>query len=71
MSDPRILELLDLAAAEKLELPFSPEQIIELENAGHAVDLRTGEIIYHVDELKFDLTAVGQATIHLYSVEEV
>lgn len=43
--DKRITELLELAQAEGLTLPFKPEMIIRLEDAGHVVDLTTGAVI--------------------------
>lgn len=44
-TDPRILELLQLAAEEGIILPLPPEQIIALEDNGYTVDLRTGETV--------------------------
>ena len=51
--DPRITELLDLAAAEGIDLPLPVEHILDLEDAGHVVDLRTGDIIYDADDVIF------------------
>lgn len=42
--DSRIQELLDLAEAEGLALPYDPETIIGQEDLGNVVDLRTGAI---------------------------
>lgn len=44
-TDPRIAELLDLAEAEGLTLPYDPETIIAQEDLGNVVDLTTGAII--------------------------
>ncbi len=43
--DNRIQELIDLAAQDGFTLALSPRQIIELEDAGYIVDLRTGAIV--------------------------
>ncbi len=43
--DTRITELLDLAALDGFTLALSPRQIIDLEDAGYVVDLRTGAIV--------------------------
>ena len=44
-TDARIQELLDLAEAEGITLPYDPEIIISQEDLGNVVDLRTGAII--------------------------
>ena len=44
-TDPRIEELLALAKAEGLTLPYTPEFIITQEDQGHVIDLTTGAII--------------------------
>lgn len=43
--DQRIQELLDLAEAEGITLPYDPETIIRQEDLGNVVDLLTGAII--------------------------
>lgn len=43
--DTRIQELVDLAEAEGITLPYDPEFIAAQENLGNVVDLTTGEII--------------------------
>ena len=43
--DPRIQELLDLAEAEGITLPYDPEFIAQQEDLGNIVDLTTGAII--------------------------
>ena len=43
--DARIRELLDLAEAEGLTLPYDPEIIVAQEDLGNIVDLLSGNII--------------------------
>lgn len=43
--DARIQELLDLAEAEGITLPYDAETIIRQEDLGNVVDLLTGAII--------------------------
>lgn len=45
MTDKRVAELEQLASAEGFTLPMTAEQIIAIEDAGHTVDLLTGEVI--------------------------
>lgn len=42
--DPRVEELIELAEAEGLTLPYSPETIVKMEDAGNTVNLETGAI---------------------------
>jgi hypothetical protein len=42
MTDPRITELEELAAAEGIMLPMPAQMIVWLENRGYVVDLITG-----------------------------
>lgn len=67
MTDPRIDELLELAAAEGLTLPLPPETIIRLEDAGHIVDLRTGTVeVGEADRpYVWTWTPAGEAFAHL------
>jgi hypothetical protein len=65
--DRRVSELLALAEAEGLRLPYAPELIVRLEDAGHVVDLHSGAILlgegarpYH-----WHWTPVGEAWAHL------
>lgn len=44
-TDPRIEELLALAEAEGIVLPYDPEIIITQEDLGNVVDLNSGAII--------------------------
>lgn len=46
--DTRAGELLALAIAEGIDLPMSVDEIIALEDAGHIVDLLTGEVLTSV-----------------------
>lgn len=64
--DNRIAELLDLAAREGIKLPMTPEQIVELENDGHTVNLLTGEIEIDGASVRFELTAAGEAIQHVW-----
>lgn len=50
MQDPRIDELNSFAAALGVALPLPAAEICALEDAGHLVDLRTGEIQYNALE---------------------
>ena len=43
--DTRIRELLALAEAEGITLPYTPEFIITQEDQGHVVDLASGAIL--------------------------
>lgn len=67
MYDARIAELLELAGAEGLMLPYPPETIIALEDAGHVVDLLTGAIeVGEADKpYKWQWTPAGEAFAHL------
>lgn len=61
-TDQRAAELLDLAAAEGIELPLSIDLILWLEDRGHVVDLHTGRAsLPHVGTP----TATGKAINHL------
>ena len=67
----RILELLELASAEGIVLPMSPEEIIQLEDEGHVVDLINGEIIINGASDWFELTPAGEALVHIWDLSEV
>ena len=60
--DPRIQELLDLAEADGISLPYDPEFIITQEDQGHVVDLTTGAIILSEADATYTwtLTPEGQ-----------
>lgn len=60
--DPRIQELLDLAEAEGITLPYDPETIISQEDLGNVVDLETGAIILSEADTAYDwsLTPKGE-----------
>ena len=62
MTDPRINELLELAASEGFTLPLSPSLIISMEDRGYIVDLITGAISQPVVELP---TIHAQAVTYL------
>lgn len=61
--DKRIVELLDLAASERITLPYPPETIIALEDAGAVVDLHTGAVLVgEADKAyRWELTVGGEA----------
>lgn len=61
-TDPRIQELLDLAEAEGITLPYDPETIISQEDLGNVVDLETGAIILSEADTAYDwsLTPEGE-----------
>jgi hypothetical protein len=65
--DARIAELLTLAEAEGLTLPYPPNMIIALEDAGHVVDLHTGAIqLGEADKpYHWNWTTAGEALAHL------
>ena len=64
MLDPRVQELLDWMAMTGLELPYTIEEILALEDQGHVVDLITGEIHYDAaDTERFSLTILGEAEL--------
>jgi len=69
MSDPRIDELYALCEAEGLELPLPVDVILELEDAGHVVDLETGHIFTGGAWYTVHMTPVGEATVHLMQLE--
>lgn len=54
--DPRIQELLDLAEAEGIALPYDPEFIAQQEDLGNVVDLTTGAIILNEADTAYDWT---------------
>ena len=62
-TDPRIRELLELAATEDLILPMDLPQILAIEDAGYALDLVTGNIAWNVDALRMAATAAAQQLV--------
>ncbi len=54
--DPRIQELLDLAEAEGIKLPYDPEFIAQQEDLGNVVNLTTGAIILNEADTAYDWT---------------
>ena len=60
--DRRIDELLELVAREGITLPMSPKAIIEQEDMGNIVDLRTGVITLGEADKRYDwhLTEAGR-----------
>ena len=60
MIDPRITELIELAQAERIALPYSPATIVAIEDIGAIVDLRTG-VIEHGPGTRVEPTVIGEA----------
>jgi hypothetical protein len=53
--DPRISELLELAATEGLALPCPIETILLMEDCGAVVDLHTGRIHAGAADLRYQM----------------
>jgi hypothetical protein len=70
-NDPRTLELLDWQAATGLSLPLPAAQILALEDAGHVVNLATGDILWHEADKpqRIELTVVGEATFVVLALD--
>lgn len=60
MIDPRITELIELAQAEHIALPYPPSVIVAIEDIGALVDLRTG-VIEHGPGTRVEPTVIGEA----------
>ena len=71
MFDDKVRELLALATAEGLTLPYPPETIARLEATGAIVDLVTGAILVgEADTVyRFELTPEGKAVADLLERE--
>ena len=52
--DPRIEELIELAEAEGLTLPYPPETIVRMEDAGNTVNLETGAIQIGGENVRYE-----------------
>ncbi len=70
MNDNRIQELEEWAAENGRDLPMSAQEIVELENDGHLVDLETGEIIIDGASDTFILSAAGEAVVTVWDALE-
>jgi hypothetical protein len=70
--DPRHLELLDWSAVTGQPLPRPSGEIIALEDAGHVVDLLTGDIFWHEAEQpqRVTLTTIGEATLIVMAMDD-
>jgi hypothetical protein len=66
----RIVELLTWSAREGMVLPRPAEEIVALEEAGHVVDLESGDILWDAAEWRYESTVVGEATYHLRQVQD-
>lgn len=55
-----VADLVELAAAEGLTLPYAPAFIVTQEQAGHVVDLRTGAILVAEAHRGYAATALGE-----------
>ncbi len=62
MIDPRITELIELAQAERIALPYPPATIVAIEEIGAIVDLRTG-VIEHGPGTRVEPTVVAEAVL--------
>ena len=69
MTDPRVKELLDQAAADGLTLPYAPETIVRLEDTGAVVDLVTGAIVVNGAAVRYSLTLLGEANAVVWESE--
>jgi len=71
MFETKVKELLALAEAEGIRLPYSAEAIARLEHTGAIVDLRTGAIVVgEADALyRWELTPDGEALANLLETE--
>jgi len=69
--DTRAGELMALALAEGIDLPMPAEEIIAWEDAGHVIDLVTGEILLNADSVRIEPTIIGEATAIVLSTDEV
>jgi hypothetical protein len=63
-TDPRVQELLDLARAENIRLPYPIDMIIFLEKRGRIVDLVTGAVY---NAIVATPTPQARAVCHLLS----
>lgn len=70
--DPRRLELLDWSAMTRRPLPRPASEIVALEDAGHVVDLQTGDIFWHEAEKpqQVTLTTIGEATLIVMAMDD-
>jgi len=59
-TDPRIQELLDLAEAEGLTLPYDPEFIVQQEDLGNVVNLETGAIVLNEADATYSWSLTPQ-----------
>jgi len=69
VTDTRITELLDLAEAEGLSLPYPPDVIARLEDGGAVVDLVTGAVIVAGADVRYSLTLLGEANAVVWESE--
>lgn len=71
-NDPRTLELLDWEAATGSPLPLPAAQILALEDAGHVVNLATGDILWNEADKpqRIELTVIGEATSVVLALED-
>ena len=65
--EERVYDLVVLAEAEGIALPFPAETIAKLEATGATVDLTTGEIKINGENERVNLTTHGEAVAHLFS----
>lgn len=70
MGDRRVIELIEWAYREGVNLPRPAAEIVALEEAGHMVDLVSGEVIRNGANDRIALTVVGEATRVVLAVED-
>jgi len=72
MTDNRIAELLALADAEGLRLPYPPAMICALEDTGAVVNLHTGAILIGEADTPYtwELTEAGEILAMLLAEQE-
>jgi len=63
VDDVRAFEIYALCEAEGIEPPMPVDEILALEDAGHTVDLLTGEIHRNGAEWLVEPTVIGEATV--------
>ena len=67
--EERVQELVEWATRLGLKLPRPAQEIVALEEQGHAVDLESGDILWNEGEARYGLTVVGEATLHLQGMD--
>lgn len=71
MDDVRAFEIVALCEAEGIELPMPVDEILALEDAGHTVDLLTGEVLRNGASWLVEATVIGEATAVVNAAAEL